>query len=799
MRTSRQIRTEIEEKFGFVPPFFDPAQRRPQVLESLWQQTLSAYVNNPLSPLFKEKLSAYLSRYCAVPYCMVCHSCSLHHLGMKAREVLELLESPPPTETDINKHLSILTRAPSGLTVLPKSNSALEASLLYCSIFISLEKEQAEYCRTELRRLLGLGNYQHLVTFVAYIKTCHVWIEAHPEVAYEADKRAIDHLGALLESEPGLADFFCNYRALVRCERQLWAESLAESTEHKRNQEALSRTLKEQESIMEVILDIVYVLDLNGNLLRWNKRLETTTGLSPEELRGRSALAFFPAAEKVTIARAIKEVFEKGLAEVEGHLIGKGEVLLPYQWNGVTLKDEAGNVIGMTGIGRDITSRKQAESQLLHNTLHDVLTGLPNRALFMDRLERALKQTKRQEDYLFAVLFLDLDRFKVINDSLGHTFGDQLLIAIAGRLASAMRPSDTAARLGGDEFTILLEGIKDINDAIKVADRIQAQLRLPFIVGEQEVFTTTSIGIALSATGYDRPSDILRDADIAMYRAKGLGKARYEIFNTDMHIQAVARLQLENELRRAIEHQEFQIYYQPIVSLKSGKIIGFEALVRWQHPQRGLLCPAEFISVAEEAGLISPIDQWVLREACCQIQQWLEQNPGNPSLSISVNLCNKQFNQPNLIDQINQILHQTGLDAPLLRLEITENVLIEDGESATATLEQLKALGIQLAIDDFGTGYSSLARLHHFPINVLKLDRSFVSSMGSEEGNSEFIGTIVTLAHYLSMDVIAEGVETLEQLQKLRALNCEYGQGYFFSRPLDSEAAEALIVANPQW
>ncbi len=296
MRATWQIKTEIEDKFGFFPPFFSPAQQSPQVLESLWQQTLSAYVNNPLSSLFKEKLSAYLSRYCTVPYCIICHSCSLYRLEMKAREVLELLESPPPAETDIDEHLSMLTRTPGGLIVLPQPNSALEESLLYCSIFISLEQEQADYCRTELRRLLGLENYQHLIALVAYVKTYHVWMEAHFEVSYEADKRAIDYLDALLEDEPGLADFFRNYHAQVRCERQLavWAESLAELAEYKRNQELLSRTLREQESIMEALLDIVYVLDLNGNLLKWNKRLETVTGLSPEELKGRLALDYFP-------------------------------------------------------------------------------------------------------------------------------------------------------------------------------------------------------------------------------------------------------------------------------------------------------------------------------------------------------------------------------------------------------------------------------------------------------------------------------------------------------------------------
>ncbi len=456
-------------------------------------------------------------------------------------------------------------------------------------------------------------------------------------------------------------------------------------------------------------------------------------------------------------------------------------------------------------LGAVTTGRRQAEKalrdyaeEMRYNALHDVLTGLPNRALFMDRLGRAVEHGKRYQDYLFAVLFLDLDRFKVINDSLGHILGDQLLIATARRLESCLRPTDTIARIGGDEFTILLEDISDISDTIRVAERIHMELKLPFDLGGQEVFTATSIGIALSATGYSQPSDLVRDADIAMYQAKVRG-ARYEIFNTSMHERTVARLQMETDLRRAIERMEFLIYYQPLVSLVTGKITGFEALVRWQHPQRGLLCPAKFVLLAEETGLLSLIDQWVMREACRQTHQWSEQMPKDLPLSISVNLANKQFTQPNLIEQISQILLETNLDASRLKLEITENVLMENRESATATLLQLKALGIRLVIDDFGTGYSSLGRLHSFPIDELKIDRSFVSQIGTDEGNLEITETIVTLAQKLSVDVTAEGIETASQLARLRELKCRYGQGYFLSRPLDSVAAEALIMANPQW
>ncbi|MEH2284470.1 MAG: EAL domain-containing protein [Nostoc sp.] len=448
----------------------------------------------------------------------------------------------------------------------------------------------------------------------------------------------------------------------------------------------------------------------------------------------------------------------------------------------------------------EITERKRVESQLLHLAFHDAVTGLANRPAFMKHLKHAINYSKRHSDYLFAVLFIDLDRFKVINDSLGHLNGDQLLLAIASRLEICVRSIDTAARLGGDEFTILLEGIHDVSDAITVAERIQQELALPFELDGQEVFITASIGIALSSTvDYEHPEELLRDADTAMYQAKVLGRARYELFNSDMYANAVARLQLETDLRRAIERLEFRVYYQPIISLTSGSILGFEALLRWQHPERGLLNPADFIPLAEETGLILSIGRWGLHEACRQMQAWRVCHRSNLLKKISVNLSVKQFSQPDLIEQIGQILHSTGLDAGTLALEITESVIVENGDKVTAALLQLREMGIELSIDDFGTGYSSLGRLHNFPISVLKIDRSFISPMGTNSKNVEIIEIIVTLAHKLGVDVLAEGVETKEQLVLLRKLNCEYGQGHFFSVPLNSSAAETLIMQNPQW
>jgi diguanylate cyclase (GGDEF)-like protein len=449
---------------------------------------------------------------------------------------------------------------------------------------------------------------------------------------------------------------------------------------------------------------------------------------------------------------------------------------------------------------------RDSNKQLTYNAFHDGLTGLANRFLFMEHLERAVEHNKRdtlteslrERNFQFAVLFVDLDRFKLINDSLGHLLGDRLLIAIVGRLQACVRPTDIIARFGGDEFTILLENLSDVSDTIRVAERIQTELSLPFDLSGQEVFITASIGIALSATNYNQPEDLVRDADIAMYRAKIGGKARYEIFNPSMHDRAVVRLQLETDLRLAIERQEFLIHYQPMVSLSSGIIIGFESLLRWQHPERGILFPNEFISVAEEAGLMILIDKWVMRQACHQIQQWQEQIKRFPPLSISVNICNKHFTQANLVKEISKILQQTSLDASRFKLEITENVIMEN-HRATATLSQLKALGIRLVIDDFGTGYSSLSRLHRFPIDELKIDRSFVSNIHALEKNLEITEIIVMLGKKLGMNVTAEGIETKEQFAQLKQMKCTYGQGYFFSQPLSSEAAEALIVANPQW
>jgi diguanylate cyclase (GGDEF)-like protein len=465
---------------------------------------------------------------------------------------------------------------------------------------------------------------------------------------------------------------------------------------------------------------------------------------------------------------------------------------------GVAVHDASGRASRMAGSQTDITEGK----------VSDPLTGLPNRLLFIDRVGRLVKHTKRRKDQLFAVLFMDLDGFKMINDSMGHLIGDQLLLGVAQRLEKCLRSTDTVARLGeaftvarlgGDEFTVLLDDIKDPSDAKRAAERMMKALAAPFILGGKEIFTSVSIGIALSNSSYEQPDDILRDADTAMYRAKSLGKARYEVFDADMRASVMARLQLETDLRRALERGEFRNFYQPIVALVSGEIAGFEALLRWQHPTRGLLGPSEFIPVAEETGLIRELGWWNLREACRQVSEWRAASGVHRDLTVSVNLSAKQFLQPNLVEDIRRLLSDLSLPAEALRLEITESTVMGDPAGAVAMLQQIKSLGIRLAIDDFGTGYSSLSYLHRFPLDTLKIDRSFISGMANDGEGMEIARTILPMANNLRLDVVAEGVETIQQVLLLKKLQCKYGQGYYFSRPLSAEGSTALLAGDLTW
>lgn len=1007
MQKSEPIFAEIKNQLGFIPSFLALVET-PQVLENLWQQMLSTYINNPLPHLFKEKLFAYLSRYCTNPYWLICQSCSLYSLKIEAPEILKWLSKPAPTATEIELPLSASASQPAPLTVVPESNYQLEENLLSCAIFIFLEPKQAQNCGEELRRFLGTENYQHLIAFLSYIKISHSWVEAHPEISYTDDPRVQKYLSNLLKDEPLLTDFFNNYSEKVSLERQNREEQLlAQIASYKRKEEesqllqamtqkigesqdfhsALTVTLRkicemagwnfgeawipdsegnvlkcspawyctdsrlkpfrkfsesfefsigvglpgrvwaskqiewdkdvsakseatylrapmakevglktglgipliantdvlavlvfymfesheEDEQVVELIsaltklgsviqrkraeealqkaLDVleIRVAQRTAELSKANAELQTEIAerkqaqealkcreqefkalvenapdiisrfnaqlryvyVNPaiEKLANLSATAFIGKTnDELNLPKDLCRIWEKKLQEVfQNKLENEFEFSFSTR-NGIKhyytrLVPEMANdssVESVLSIVRDITALKQAEAQLIHDAFHDGLTGLPNRALFMERLERALVRTKRHTDYKFAVLFLDLDRFKVVNDSLGHAIGDLLLVSLAQRLQACLRSGDTVARLGGDEFTILLDDIQDATEVTDIAERLYKELTSSFNLNGYEVFTSASIGIAIGTSSYNRPEELLRDADIAMYRAKELGRARYEIFDSMMYAAAMNILQLETNLRRAIERREFEIHYQPIVSLLTNKIVGFEALVRWQQPQHGLISPVQFISLAEETGLIVPIGYWVLREACCQLRAWQMQFSTH-QLTISVNLSSKQFLQPDLIEQIAQILQETELGANSLKLEITESVLMENTQSATAMLLQLRDMNIGIHIDDFGTGYSSLSYLNRFPTSALKIDRSFVSQMGIERENWEIVKAIVTLADSLHIDVIAEGVETSSQLAQLKELNCQYAQGYFFSPPLDNEATSALIAINKQW
>ncbi len=573
---------------------------------------------------------------------------------------------------------------------------------------------------------------------------------------------------------------------------------LVDITDRQASAEHLSQTLSLLAATLESTADGILVVDGEGKILTVNRKFHEMWNIPEEIIASRDdnrAIAFV--LDQLTdpdgFVRKVRELYATPDAESFDELQFKdGRVFERYS----QAQKIGGASVGRVWSFRDVTTRKTAEWQLVHDAFHDALTSLPNRSLFSDLLARSIGRAHRREDYAFAVLFLDMDRFKLVNDSLGHMIGDQLLIAVARRLERCVRPGDTVARLGGDEFTILLDDIDDVSDATRVADRIQRELGMPFTLKGQEVFTSASIGIALSETGYERPDDLLRDADLAMYRAKALGKARYEVFDLDMHARAVAQLQLETDLRRAVEREEFKLTYQPMVSLNSGKVTGFEALVRWHHPQRGVVMPEEFIPVAEETGVIVALGRRVLREACHQLRHWQVHYPMDPPLTVSVNLSAKQFLQADLLEQIADAIAASGIPPSTLRLEITESVIIDNAESAVTLLERLRALGVRLDLDDFGTGYSSLSYLHRFDMDALKIDGSFVRNIGDRGENSEIVRTIVALARNLLMDVIAEGVETSEQLSVLRTLDCEKVQGFLFWEPLSPEAATALVASQ---
>ncbi|MGB3403815.1 MAG: EAL domain-containing protein [Microcoleaceae cyanobacterium] len=548
----------------------------------------------------------------------------------------------------------------------------------------------------------------------------------------------------------------------------------------------------------DAIIITTSYLDYPGpEIVYVNQAFSEMTGYSREDVLGRTPrILQGPKTNRQVLQRLRRELTQGRVFQGTTINYRKDGTEYYNKWLIEPIRNAQGEITHYLSIQQDITDSQTARDRLVYDANRDTLTGLLNRFGALDKLQEAVNRTKSYPDYLFAILLLDLDRFKLINDSWGHQVGDQLLQNVAHRLQHCLRPTDTIARLGGDEFLILLNNIQDLSQVSQVADRIQQQLNLPFVLGSHEVFSTTSIGIALSSTGYQQTEDILRDADTALYRAKAQGKACYAIFNKTMHHRALERLQLENDLRRAVEYHQLQLHYQPILNLKTNTIEGFEALVRWHHPKKGLIAPDQFITIAEETGMIRNIGEWVLRKACKMARQWETNYPSLGKRFMSVNLSIYQLTEPGFVERVIQILQQTQCPAHCLRLEITESALMNQDEVTMSVLTRLRDLGIKLCIDDFGTGYSSLSRLYYFPIQTLKVDRSFVTGMTQSMGQGKIAEAIIDLAHNLGMDVVAEGVETAEDLETLKSLGCEYAQGYWIAKPANQSTIEQRLAES---
>ncbi|GAC1355136.1 MAG: hypothetical protein NVSMB42_13360 [Herpetosiphon sp.] len=571
-------------------------------------------------------------------------------------------------------------------------------------------------------------------------------------------------------------------------------------TARKQVEEQLNRQLSFTNAITASLGEGVYAVDKQGRLTFINPAAEKILGWTGAELMGQDMHEYihFQRADGTPFLKEdcdLVSVFNTGqtVARSDDTFTRRDGTLLPVAYTASPIEMNT-MIVGAVVTFHDISERKRMEEQLLHEALHDPLTQLPNRSLFFDRLQQALDRVQRHPDQWFAVLFLDLDRFKTINDSLGHIKGDSVLIEAARRLQSCIRPGDTVARLGGDEFALLLEELTTVNIAVEVADRIQDHLIKPFMIEGETITTSASIGIAIGGHGYRQPEDLLRDADIALYRAKSDGRARHVIFNPAMHAQVLQRMRLEADLRRALERDEFVLHYQPFVSMRDSRVVGVEALVRWNHPERGLVSPAEFIPMAEETGLIVPLGEWILRTACRQLKQW--HAGGMPPLYVAVNIAAPQFKSHGFCNLVSQILEETGLASKYLELELTESILMDDANETINTLRELSTIQLHsLAVDDFGTGYSSLSYLQRFPIATLKIDRTFVRDIETNASNAAIARAVIALAQSLSLTTVAEGVESVAQLDFLRTHGCDTYQGYLFSAPLPPEKLAALVAA----
>jgi diguanylate cyclase (GGDEF)-like protein/PAS domain S-box-containing protein len=582
-----------------------------------------------------------------------------------------------------------------------------------------------------------------------------------------------------------------DYLVKREVDTNLLERTIRYAIERKRAEEAV-RVSEERYALAAAgASDGIWDWDLATGHVYYSPRWKAMLGFSDGEVSA-NVEAWFSRVHPDDLA-ALREELDRHLLGGEAHF--EAEYRLTRRdgstmWalsRGLAVRDATGRATRMAGSLTDITARKRVEEQLAYDAFHDALTELPNRGLFVDHLRLALDQSRRRAGLRFAVLFLDLDRFKNLNDSLGHSTGDMLLVEVAGRLSQCLRPGDTVARLGGDEFGILLSDVNSAGDAIRVAERVQEALREAVVIGTHEVFTTGSIGIAMGPATYHSPEEVLRDADTAMYRAKAAGRACYQMFDEAMHRSVTALLKLEMDLRRAVENNEFVMHYQPIISLEEGRTVGFEGLVRWNDPQRGIVYPSRFIAVAEETGLMAPIGWFALQETCRQVREWQQLFPTDPPLYASVNISSKLLTQPGVTERLVRVLQETGLPPTSLRLEITESLLMDHGELAMKVLSALRDLGIKFSVDDFGTGYSSLSYLQRFAYDTLKIDRSFIAGMEQKPDVNAIVRTIVGLGNVLGMNVVAEGVETSGQLKHLRAMNCPAAQ------------AQTMLRANHSW